>query len=244
MIVLLILILISAVIGYYEIMTMKNKIIGEKERIKSYKGMILEGWIMVTYVIIAISISDITVTDVGFKFPNISFIGFDFWIKLGTFILCGILLILTIYQMIGYMVSKAFRQQIMNKLNKSQPNESHYEEMFDFVLPKTRKEKLWFTAVSATAGIGEEVVYRGFLFYLLINLFPSMPIYIILIIAGVLFGIAHSYQGFWGVLKTSFIGILFGALYISSGFLLPGILLHFIVDFSSNFLISENENID
>jgi membrane protease YdiL (CAAX protease family) len=244
MIVLLILMLISSAMGYYEIMTLKHKLIGEKERIKVYKGMVLEGLIMITFVIIAIIISDITVTDIGFKFLDMGLIGFNFWVKPGTYILCGILLILTLYQMIGYMVSKAFRQQLMQQIKKPQPNRSHYEEVIsEIILPKTRKEKLWFTVVSATAGIGEEIVYRGFLFYLLMSLFPWLPLYGILIIAGILFGIAHSYQGLFGVLKTGLIGMLLGALYMTSGFLLPGILLHFILDFSSNFLLSEDKTI-
>jgi len=44
---------------------------------------------------------------------------------------------------------------------------------------------------------------------------------------------AHTYQGPAGVLKTGIAGLLFSLVYVCTGSLLPGILLHFIMDYSA-----------
>ena len=46
----------------------------------------------------------------------------------------------------------------------------------------------------------------------------------------------HSYQGFSGIIRTGLTGLLFGALYISTGSLILPMILHFLVDFSANFI--------
>ena len=49
--------------------------------------------------------------------------------------------------------------------------------------------------------------------------------------ASVLFGLAHTYQGITGVVKTTIVGVLFSILYIGLGSILPIILLHFLLDY-------------
>ena len=75
--------------------------------------------------------------------------------------------------------------------------------------------------------------------FLLADIFPDMHIAVIGIIAALLFGAFHCYQGLTGVIKTSAAGMLFVALYLVTDSLVPGIILHFLVDFSSAFLVDD-----
>lgn len=232
-------VVISAVLGYKKIAELKKKVISERERIKFYKECVIEGWLITIILLTSLICVKIPLEDIVLKAIDIGYMDYPAWIKIITFAVCGIFLALFLYQMAGYLFSKNYREQMKEKLTGKKDNEKSYDVMLDIMLPKRRREKRWFAVVSISAGIEEEIVYRGFLCYLLFDLFPGVSFYVIVVIAGLFFGIAHCYQGFSGIVKTGLMGIMFTSLYFVSGSLLPGILLHFISDFSSNFLFSE-----
>lgn len=66
---------------------------------------------------------------------------------------------------------------------------------FSFMLPLTGAERIWWIFVSLTAGITEEILYRGFL----IHYFFSAPFHgalaVAVIVSCVIFGTGHLYQG-------------------------------------------------
>lgn len=107
-------------------------------------------------------------------------------------------------------------------------------ENYEFtpILPVNDKEKKVWNFVSLSAGITEEVLYRGFLIFALSYLFPNLSIWGVIIVAAFIFGLAHTYQGFWiGVIRTSIVGFLFSSLYIVLGSIIPLIVLHFLIDY-------------
>ena len=104
------------------------------------------------------------------------------------------------------------------------------------LVPHTAAEKRWFDAVSVTAGFEEELIYRGFLFAYLAAWLPAMPVAVIIVLAGLVFGLAHAYQGMAGIVKTGTLGILFGVGYWMTGSLWAPILLHAAVDLASGWL--------
>jgi membrane protease YdiL (CAAX protease family) len=98
------------------------------------------------------------------------------------------------------------------------------------LLPHTRSELAHFGALSVTAGICEELLYRGFLIWYLALLVPTP----IAVLAGaLLFGAAHAYQGSRGVLQTGVVGLGFVLLYLLSGSLWIPMLLHAFIDFNT-----------
>ena len=109
------------------------------------------------------------------------------------------------------------------------------------MLPRTKKEKRLFSFLSFSAGVCEELIFRGFLVFLLLAIFPVIPIYFIILIPSVIFGIGHSYQGLQGVIKTGGFGALLMCLFLVTDSLLLAILLHFLTDLSSAFLLSDEE---
>jgi hypothetical protein len=96
--------------------------------------------------------------------------------------------------------------------------------------PQTPGEDRLFVLVSITAGVCEEVLYRGFL---LAVLTPVTGIWAAVALTSVIFGLAHAYQGGVGIGKTALVGLVMALLTVFSGSLFIAILLHAIVDLTS-----------
>jgi membrane protease YdiL (CAAX protease family) len=103
------------------------------------------------------------------------------------------------------------------------------------LLPINGRERWLFAAVSMTAGVCEELLYRGFGIFYLTILFPWLPVPVILAAAGLLFGLGHAYQGKKAILITALVGTAFAVLYWVSGSLLPGMILHALIDLRTLF---------
>ena len=119
--------------------------------------------------------------------------------------------------------------QLRSVRNSEEAREDAREALKDlkWLLPHTPRELDAFMRVSTTAGICEEVLYRGFLVWFLAQ---WMPFWVAMMVSGVLFGFAHAYQGRTGVIKTGAIGIAFGGLTLLAESIVPAILLHIAVD--------------
>jgi membrane protease YdiL (CAAX protease family) len=98
------------------------------------------------------------------------------------------------------------------------------------LLPRTDPERRLFGAVALTAGIAEEVVYRGFGIAVLAALAPSLPWWGLIAAAGVAFGLAHAYQGPAGIATTGLLGAVLAVVYLDTGSLLVPVLLHCLID--------------
>jgi len=112
---------------------------------------------------------------------------------------------------------------------------------FSEIMPITKKDKKLWTYVSWTAGVTEEILYRGFLLYILGQLLPSSILWDKLLIAALLFGLAHTYQGYGNVIRTSIIGLFFSFLYIALDSIIPVILLHFLIDYVGKIGVDEED---
>ncbi len=94
----------------------------------------------------------------------------------------------------------------------------------DILLPQTVLEILLWVGVSVSAGICEEIVYRGYLQRQFLALTGS-PILAVLA-QGVIFGVGHAYQGAKQVVVITVLGVLFGLLAWWRKNLRPGIIAH------------------
>jgi membrane protease YdiL (CAAX protease family) len=101
----------------------------------------------------------------------------------------------------------------------------------DVLIPRTTMERRWFAALAVTAGLAEEVIYRALPIIVLVAVLPATasPWWAVAIAAAV-FGAAHFYQGLSGVIATAAMGVVFGAMLIVSHSLIPGMILHALVD--------------
>jgi CAAX protease family protein len=103
-----------------------------------------------------------------------------------------------------------------------------------FLLPQGRTEMLFWIAVSVTAGICEEAVYRGYLQKQFIALTKSVPAGIVL--SGLLFGAAHSYQGFTKASVIGVMGAAGGILAYWRRSVRPGMIAHALQDILGGFV--------
>ena len=102
-------------------------------------------------------------------------------------------------------------------------------ETVRLLLPETWQEKLWCVLlVAPTAALCEEFVYRGYLLTQLSAWFPSREW--AWGASALAFGLAHTYQGFNGVLRAAVLGALFAYPVLCWGSLYPSMAAHFIYD--------------
>jgi membrane protease YdiL (CAAX protease family) len=93
-----------------------------------------------------------------------------------------------------------------------------------FLLPRSGIEFALWIALSITAGICEEAIFRGYLQRQLMALTTSAPAGILLSAAA--FGVGHAYQGSRMMILIAIYGVLFGVLAHWRGSVRPGMIAH------------------
>jgi membrane protease YdiL (CAAX protease family) len=96
------------------------------------------------------------------------------------------------------------------------------------ILPGDGVERGGFVAVAITAGVCEEILYRGWLPWAIAGWTGSPAAGFV--VAALVFGAGHAYQGRNGMLLTGALGLFLGGVVAWTGSLLPGQFLHVAVD--------------
>ena len=230
--------IVVAILDLKDMKKYKNMEITEKIRVHYYKETVLYGWLPTIFVLFFIVLTPLKLYDIGIRGIVL---GENTWLNIITFVLSGIALAILVIQSITCLTNKKYHKQILEELESKSDGENHYDVVVHkLMIPRTKKEKRWFFGVSLTAGICEEIIWRGTLIYLLQGIFPKLNILLIGLIICVIFGVIHMYQGIHGIIKTAIVAALFVMLYITTGSLFPGIVLHFLFDFSTAFLIQDD----
>ncbi|WP_309713848.1 CPBP family intramembrane glutamic endopeptidase [Pseudolysinimonas sp.] len=103
------------------------------------------------------------------------------------------------------------------------------------LLPRTRGELPYGAALSVSAGVFEELLFRlglpALVFAVTGNAFAAF------LGATLLFGILHLYQGPLGIVFSTVLGAIFVLLYLVTGSILVPIVLHVLIDLRSMVLI-------
>lgn len=99
-----------------------------------------------------------------------------------------------------------------------------------FLMPRTDREYNWAVAVSFVAGICEEIVFRGYLYWRLG--FYISDIYAVLLV-NVAFAASHYSTKFKNMVSSFLLGVVFSVAFIWSGSLWISIFLHIVVDLYS-----------
>ncbi|MBE1533864.1 CPBP family intramembrane glutamic endopeptidase [Actinomadura algeriensis] len=95
--------------------------------------------------------------------------------------------------------------------------------------PRTTAERWWAAAMSVTAGVCEEIVYRGFLIAFGVGVLglETTPA---ALLALALFAAGHLYQGWQSMFLIALVGGALTRLYLTTGSLVLPIIVHALID--------------
>lgn len=95
------------------------------------------------------------------------------------------------------------------------------------LMPRDNGEFPLFAALAITAGICEELLFRGYLLWYGAQLMPWPAAAVLQALA---FGLGHAYQGPRGIVLTGFAGLFFTGVRLVAGSVLPAMLVHALMD--------------
>ncbi len=122
---------------------------------------------------------------------------------------------------------------------EGEEEEDAHTAMMKEILPQKWREYIPFTFLAFSAGICEEIIFRGFLVNYLLEqtkMYTWGP-FIAILIPAVAFAVSHLYQGWFNVVKIFSLSILFCGIFLLSQSLLLVMLLHVFVDLASGALV-------
>jgi hypothetical protein len=123
---------------------------------------------------------------------------------------------------IAAMVVLAFAARLLHLTGGNQLDD--VRRQLGFLVPRSMREiVLWFL-LSMTAGICEEVVFRGYLQRQFAAL--AKNVWAGIIVSGLIFGCAHGYEGAGRMMLVGIYGMLFGLLAHFRRSLRPGMIAH------------------
>ena len=181
-------------------------------RLKLYAWNILAEWSLVVGCVWVVRANGLGLSDIGERLGSPS----------RTLLASGLLLALVAAVVIA------------SKTRSRKPSAEQVSKAVDHVrrlLPVNSTERTVWIAVALTAGLCEELLYRGWLLNLIGNALGS--VWVGLLVSSIVFGLAHAYQGRNGIIGASVLGVVFGAVFVLSGTLILGQILHTAIDLNN-----------
>lgn len=196
-------------------------------RVRYYLTLMSVEWLVVLVILLIAFVESVALTAFGLRLP-FSLFRIDMTTSLLLTLFClgfiSISMVASIYiiqQRIGTSRASRIRRSLLKLAG---------------LLPHTRSELRIWLFLSLTTGICEEIAYRGFLPWYLLQFDRQIPIWLALILSSLIFGLAHTYQGWQSVLRLSIIGGMFALLYIITGSLLIPIVFHTLLNLRTGVL--------
>ena len=147
------------------------------------------------------------------------------WVRYFVVVLLFVLAAIVIWTYLAVLLMR-----IRNQPRKYASSDLMQKLSYSYLFPATRLERRWWILIGLTAGICEEILFRGFLLRYL-NTSPwHLNLRLALLVSSLIFGLQHLYQGAKGVIATTVLGALFGLLFLLSGSLLLPMILHAALD--------------
>ena len=101
-------------------------------------------------------------------------------------------------------------------------------ELLMHLLPESPSEKALFVMLSITAGITEEIVFRGFLISALG--FAAGSALVATVLSSLVFGALHAYQSLSGALRAALLGFALAVPYLLTESIVPSMIAHAVID--------------
>jgi membrane protease YdiL (CAAX protease family) len=95
------------------------------------------------------------------------------------------------------------------------------------IVPRSRQQLGAVALVMITVVLLEELLFRSLL---LGGFAPLLPTWLLLAISGVIFGLMHSPQGWWGMVAIALGGVLLGVMFVTMQSLLMPMVAHYVAN--------------
>jgi membrane protease YdiL (CAAX protease family) len=178
-------------------------------KLRTYTYVILSEWAFVIALLLLTHKHGLSVNALGENFGNTNLT------------VITTIVLLSIFVIMVYFNVRQLRKMKLKKLE----TELGPLKMF---LPSNKPEFIAFILIAFTAGICEELLYRGWLQNLLV--YGTGSVWIGLVVGAIIFGLGHAYQGKMGIIQTGIYGLILGSVFILTKSLVAGQVLHVIVD--------------
>jgi hypothetical protein len=186
-------------------------------RIRFYRRLIAVGWIRAAAAILVALAAGLSPAEIGLSGPGSGPIE---GIPDGEFLAWPLAVFYGVCAAIG---SVRLRRHM--RAGKPVP----YRAKISNLIPRTADERRYATGVAFTAGITEEILFRGALIALGLHVF-DLPLTAVAALSLLLFAACHLYQGRQGTVGSAFLGLVFTILTLMTGSLLPAIAVHIAID--------------
>ena len=188
-------------------------------RIKHYTQTIFLLWVVALPILVIWAAGDRNWAELGFAVQ-------DSWMAISGWGLAALIAIFFLFQFSMVSKSETTRDQLREAVAKN-------PIMTNF-MPHTEDEKHLFHLVGTTAGITEEIIFRGYLIWAF-SLY--LPLWAAALASLFLFTILHLYQGAKQLPGVFLMGALVTAVFLLSGSIWPAIAVHVFVDVINNSMV-------
>lgn len=185
-------------------------------RLKLFRESMTTLWILAAICVACWLFSGRELTGLGFRLPEPGWRGWLAWAAAG---------IAATYLMVWVPVALA----LSRKERVKSRDMIRSVEGVDLIRPRAQAEHRLFTWLAVTAGITEEIIYRGFLIGAAALM---MPVWAAALVSVVIFTAAHFYQGLAGLARVLPMGALLAGVFVLGGSLWPVIMIHIAADLS------------
>ncbi len=214
---------------------------GEEARVRFYRRWVRWGWALAVAVVALVALlPGVGLGSLGFRLPDLAGIGSSVWrgadapspdpseggvLETVAGMVVGALAVTVLAVVVLRLVARRRARS-----GDTSPLPLAGAAALTPMLPTTRRGRRGWASLSLMAGVTEEVTTRGLTVLTLALLLPDADPRVVVVVAAVLFGLAHAYQGPTGMLATTIVGGALTGLYLSTGSLLLPMVLHVLLD--------------
>lgn len=110
-------------------------------------------------------------------------------------------------------------------------------DMMEGLIPRTGWEKIFYVALALSAGICEEIAFRGFALTTLYGKTGSLIAAVL--VSSAIFGVLHLHQRGAGALRAALLGIVLAVSVILSGSIYPAMTAHAVIDLAGGLWLAK-----